>query len=510
MSPIRAGLTRLFESLYAQLLSNLSFALALLALALLANLGALLAVNRANLHLAETREQIDSSRRETAAIQHLQLLLREAESAQRGFLYLGNPDYLAPMQANAGQIALVLATLRTMNADAPSQQSTLDRISTLMQEKISEMNVTIALQQSGQTDAARAIVTVNRDQAVMAEISTEIARFLSAESKSLEEFLGAREKIQLGVRWGFVGILFLNAMMIMVGAVVIIRGLARERAGLARESEGAVREIEGAVREREGAAREIEGAVREREGVERHDQREVEFAAEAVWRAEELRALSAHLLTIQENERHTVARDLHDELGGTLSAIKLDIIMAREAAAKRNDEKSVARLQRAHTSIDGAVQFVRRLIEDLRPTLLDNLGFDAALHSMTELFSERCAVACVVSLPEDELNLTPAQSITLYRVCQEALTNVMKYAKAKQVRIALSNDGAQWTLVFYDDGVGIGANTTQPNRRFAHGLLGMRERVVALGGHFVINGSTGIGTTLTATFPIAPTGEAEV
>ena len=496
MSPIRAGLTRLFESLYAQLLSNLGFALALLALALLANLGALLAVNRANLHLAETREQIDSSRRETAAIQHLQLLLREAESAQRGFLYLGNPDYLAPMQANAGQIALVLATLRTMNADAPSQQSTLDRISTLMQEKISEMNVTIALQQSGQTDAARAIVTVNRDQAVMAEINTEIARFLSAESKSLEEFLGAREKIQLGVRWGFVGILFLNAMMIMVGAVVIIRGLARERAGLARESEGAVREIE--------------GAVREREGVERHDQREVEFAAEAVWRAEELRALSAHLLTIQENERHTVARDLHDELGGTLSAIKLDIIMAREAAAKRNDEKSVARLQRAHTSIDGAVQFVRRLIEDLRPTLLDNLGFDAALHSMTELFSERCAVACVVSLPEGELNLTPAQSITLYRVCQEALTNVMKYAKAKQVRITLSNDGAQWTLVFYDDGVGIGANTTQPNRRFAHGLLGMRERVVALGGHFVINGSTGIGTTLTATFPIAPTGEAEV
>ena len=489
MSPIRAGLTRLFESLYAQLLSNLSFALALLALALLANLGALLAVNRANLHLAETREQIDSSRRETAAIQHLLLLLREAESAQRGFLYLGNPDYLAPMQANAGQIAPALATLRTMNADAPSQQSTLDRISTLMQEKISEMNVTIALQQSGQTDAARAIVTVNRDQAVMAEINTEIARFLSAESKSLDEFLGAREKIQLGVRWGFVGILFLNAMMIMVGAVVIIRGLARERAGLAREREG---------------------AVREREGVERHDQREVEFAAEAVWRAEELRALSAHLLTIQENERHTVARDLHDELGGTLSAIKLDIIMAREAAAKRNDEKSVARLQRAHTSIDGAVQFVRRLIEDLRPTLLDNLGFDAALHSMTELFSERCAVACVVSLPEGELNLTPAQSITLYRVCQEALTNVMKYAKAKQVRIALSNDGAQWTLVFYDDGVGIGANTTQPNRRFAHGLLGMRERVVALGGHFVINGSTGIGTTLTATFPIAPTGEAEV
>ena len=403
------------------------------------------------------------------------MLLNEAESAQRGFLYTGNPDYLAPLRENVGLISPALATLRALNADAPLQQSMLDRVGALTQEKISVMNFMIELQQSGQSNTAPAIMTANRGRALMAEINTEIARFLAAEGKFLDEHLGDWEKIQQGVRWGFVGILFLNAMMIMAGAVVIIRGLARERAGN-----------------------------------ERHDQREVEFAAEAVWRAEELRALSAHLLLIQENERHTVARDLHDELGGTLSAIKLDIIMAREAAAKRSDEKSVARLQRAHTSIDGAVQFVRRLIENLRPTLLDNLGFDAALHSMTDLFSERCAVACVVSLPEGELNLTPAQSITLYRVCQEALTNVMKYAKAKQVRISLTNDGAQWTLVIADDGVGIDASTTQPNRRFAHGLLGMRERVVALGGHFDINGSPGAGTTLTARFPVAAMGEAEI
>ncbi len=474
MSPIRAGLTRIFETLYAKLLSNSSFALGLLALALLANLGALLAVNQANVHFEEARIQVIASRRAMSNIQQIQSMLYEAESAQRGFLYTGSSDYLAPLRENARLIGPALASLRTKYADAALQQSTLDRVVALSKERISDLSVTVALQQAGQADAARLTVTTNRGKDLMAEIDTNIARFLAAEGKSLDEQLGAWEKIQLGVRWGFVVILFLNAMMIMAGAVVIIRGLARERAGN-----------------------------------ERHDQREVEFAAEAVWRAEELRALTAHLLQIQENERHTVARDLHDELGGTLSAIKLDIIMAREAAAKRNDEKSVARLQRAHTSIDGAVQFVRRLIEDLRPTLLDNLGFDAALHSMTELFSERCGVACVVSLPEGELNLTPAQSITLYRVCQEALTNVMKYAKAKQVHITLTNDGAQWTLVFSDDGVGIDASITQPNRRFAHGLLGMRERVVALGGHFDINGSTGVGTTLTATFPVTAPGEAE-
>ncbi len=499
MSPIRAGLTRLFENLYAKLLSNLGFALGLMALALLANLGALLAVNWANVHLAEARAQITATRLALYDIQNIQSMLYEAESAQRGFLYTADTEYALPLRENSALIGSALAKLRLSLASEPLQQRALDRITELSQEKLSRMNVTVALQESGQAEAARAIVLTHRGKGLMAEIDAEIARFVAAESKTLERHLGDWENIQLGVRWGFVGILFLNAMMILAGAVVIIRGLARERAGLERESEGAVRESEGAVRE-------SEGAVRESEGAERHDQREREFAAEAVWRAEELRALSAHLLTLQENERYTVARELHDELGGTLSAIKLDIIMAKEAAAKRNDEKSAARLQRAHTSIDGAVQFVRRLIEDLRPTLLDNLGFDAALRSMAEQFGDRCAVACAITLPEGELDLTPAQSIAMYRICQEALTNVMKYAKAKQVNISLANDGAQWTLVIADDGVGINADSTQPNRRFAHGLLGMRERVVALSGQFNINGSAGVGTTLTATFPIAPMG----
>ena len=492
MSPIRAGLTRLFEALYAKLLENLGFALGLLAFALLVNLGALLAVNWANVHLAEAREKIIASRHALYEIQHIQSLVYEAESAQRGFLYTGNAEYVRPLTENAVLISPAIAALRLTFGAAPQQQHLMDRVEYLVREKMSELNVTVALRQSGQADAARAIVVTHRGKAVMADIDAEIARFVALESKALEGYLEIWEKIQLKLRWGFVGILFLNAMMIMVGTVVTLRALERER--------------EGAVRESEGAVRESEGAVRESEGAERHDQREKEFAAEALWRAEELRALSAHLLTLQENERLSVARELHDELGGTLSAIKLDIIMAKEAAAKRNDEKSAARLQRAHTSIDGAVQFVRRLIEDLRPTLLDNLGFDAALHSMAEQFGDRCAVACAITLPEGELDLTPAQSIAMYRICQEALTNVMKYAKAKQVNISLANDGAQWTLVIADDGVGINADSTQPNRRFAHGLLGMRERVVALSGQFNINGSAGVGTTLTATFPIAPMG----
>jgi signal transduction histidine kinase len=278
--------------------------------------------------------------------------------------------------------------------------------------------------------------------------------------------LSRADDVQLAIRWGFAAIFLVNALLILAGAATVIRDdMHRHRAELVRV-----------------------------------DEHTAALAAEVSQRAEELRALSAHLIEVQENERHTIARELHDELGGTLSAVKMDILMGRDAASKRGDEKSVARLQRALTSIDSGVQFTRRLIEDLRPTLLDNLGFEAALRSMTEQFSERCSVTCAIALPEGELNLSSAQSTALYRICQEALTNVMKYAKATEVTIALTTDGALWRLVLADDGVGL--DTTKRDRSISHGLLGMRERIVALGGTFDISGPAGCGTTLTAAFPV--------
>jgi signal transduction histidine kinase len=126
---------------------------------------------------------------------------------------------------------------------------------------------------------------------------------------------------------------------------------------------------------------------------------------------------------------------------------------------------------------------------------------------MTEQFSERCSVKCAISLPEGELDLSSEQSTVLYRVCQEALTNVMKYAQAKNVSIALSRDTSNWTLRLADDGVGLDA--TKRNRAISHGLLGMRERIVALNGTFDIQGPAGHGTTLTATFPVTTQTAAE-
>ncbi len=471
-------LRRLFDFLYEKLLSRLG--LALLALALLFNIGSMLAVDHAILTLAEARNYAEQSRIVTVEILAIQSMLYESESAQRGFLYTKKDAYLVPLNQNEGQIVRRLKKLQEMVADDPAQQKLGDQVRRIALEKAIELNRTIAVQKMGNSAAARAIMMSDQGKLLTEELDQVVAHFLVLQDQILQTRMQQTANIRLAMRWGFAIVLFINALMILATAVTIMRSMNREV-------------------ERDRADLVDEG-IREAAEAVRQNERDAISTTEAVQREAELRGLTSHLLRVHEDERRTVARDLHDELGGTLSAIKLDILMGRDAAVKRSDEKSVARFQRALTALDSAVQFVRRLIEDLRPTLLDNLGFEVALRAMTEQFSERAACECVIVLPEGELTLTSAQSTALYRICQEALTNVMKYAKAKRVNITLSSDGSCWTLLIADDGVGLDA--TKQHRAISHGLLGMRERIVALGGTFDIRGPADRGTTLTATFPV--------
>ena len=527
-------LGRLFETIYSKLLTRLG--LALLALALLVNIGALLAVDAGVEKVAEARKLAVNARNVMVETLAVQSLLYEAESAQRGYLYTENESYLKPLNENEGQITARFAKLRVMLAGATAQQKRLDNLRMIASEKILDLNKSIAIQRMGQKEAARESVMNNFGKQLMESFDVEISRFVSQEEQVLQQRIQAGAEIQLAIRWGFAIILFINALMILAGAVAIMRAMARDvdrdREDLVRHDERKAAEVvqqdkrdaaevvqqdkrdaeevvqqdkrdaaEVVQQDRRDAAEVVQQDKRDAAELVRHDEREAVSANEVVQRAAELRALTAHLLRVHEEERRTVARELHDELGGTLSAVKMDILMGRDAAAKRGDEKSVARMQRGLTSIDSGILFIRRLIEDLRPTLLDNLGFEAALRAMTDQFSERAGCQCVISLPMGELNLTSAQSTALYRICQEALTNVLKYAKAKTVTITLTSDGSRWTLLLADDGVGLAA--TKQHRVMSHGLLGMRERMVALDGTFDIRGPAGKGTTLTATFPVA-------
>jgi len=215
-------------------------------------------------------------------------------------------------------------------------------------------------------------------------------------------------------------------------------------------------------------------------------------------RTAELSGLSHHLQRLQEEEKAKIAREIHDELGGTLAAAKIDLQLISDKLPK--DDIHRTRLVRIMSAIDDTIQVKRRIIEDLRPTLLDNLGIGAALKWQCSQFTKRWNIPCRVEMPDDSLKLSPAYSIAFYRVVQEALTNITKYAHAKNVSVSLLRSGEQWTLRIADDGVGI--DTAKPHNTTAHGLVSMRERARALGGEFSVRGQPGRGTVVEVTAPL--------
>jgi signal transduction histidine kinase len=143
----------------------------------------------------------------------------------------------------------------------------------------------------------------------------------------------------------------------------------------------------------------------------------------------------------------------------------------------------------------------RRIIEDLRPTLLDNLGLGAALDWLVRGTCERAGLACEINLDDGADELPPEQSIAIYRIVQEALTNVLKYAKAKRVTVDVVRSPGGVSLSFADDGVGLPDDAL--SNHLSHGIAGIRQRVRALHGDFTIRGTPGAGTLIDVQLPIA-------
>jgi signal transduction histidine kinase len=218
---------------------------------------------------------------------------------------------------------------------------------------------------------------------------------------------------------------------------------------------------------------------------------------------EQLRALSAHMEQVREEERTRIAREIHDELGQALTGLKLDLswFCARLPNHPALLDKSVGMLK----LIDSTVNAVRRLSTELRPAILDNLGLIAAIDWLAQEFQRRTGVSCEFITAEDDLVIDQERTTALFRITQEALTNVARYASAHSVQILLEREGSQLLLRVTDDGRGI----TEADQRSTHsfGLLGMRERAHLLRGTFEIKGQSGRGTTLTVRIPAPHTEE---
>jgi signal transduction histidine kinase len=238
---------------------------------------------------------------------------------------------------------------------------------------------------------------------------------------------------------------------------------------------------------------------RHREGlaqVARHkDALEIEAAA----RAAELNEVYAHLQTVQEQERSRLARGLHDELGGLLLAARMDVSWVRQHARDAEPHAVAARIDRILDALDQGIDLKRRVIEELRPTLLDNMGLLAAIRWQLDETCARAHVQCACHFPASEPQIAPDTAIALFRVVQEALTNVLKHASARRVDVTLDVVDERVLLAVVDDGVGIdAAGSTRPH---AHGLNGMKHRISAIGGTLTVSRSPGGGTEVRAIVP---------
>ncbi len=395
-------------------------------------------------------------------------LIVDAETGERGYLLTGKEEYLEPYNDAVPRIDNAFHRLREMLVDGGTvaERDVLGRISGLVGKKLSELEAAIALYKKDGPAVAQALMDTGIGKRTMDDIRAEINDMTAAHQRQLDD---ATKRWAADISFARVGMQVMTAFTVVLLLIVwLLAGRdARQREQRRRSMQEDKQRLEGIVEERTAA----------------------------------LSELSNHLQVVREEEKAKLARDIHDELGGILVSAKMDVAWVEKRLRER-DPEAAAKLDRTLQTLDDGVQTKRRIIEELRPTLLDNLGLPAALDWQVHEICDRAGLACTLVMPPEDTSIEPQVAIALYRIVQEALTNIVKYAKAKHVGVDLGVGADGVTLVIDDDGIGIPADAQ--DNRLSHGIIGMRQRVRALHGEFSIGRRPEGGTVIEVTIPAPP------
>jgi PAS domain S-box-containing protein len=213
---------------------------------------------------------------------------------------------------------------------------------------------------------------------------------------------------------------------------------------------------------------------------------------------EELQALALSAHQAREQEQNRIARELHDELGQSLTALRMMVVWIRERTGEADTELA-AKLGRMGTLLNETVAATRRISSELRPLILDDLGLVAAIEALVEQFVDRTGIPCDLAIDIPSLELADAQKTAVFRIVQESLTNIAKHARANHAEITVAQRDGEITINVSDDGVGFAVDG--PPERSSRGLLGMRERTYLLRGEMNIISSPGRGTAIEIRLP---------
>mgnify|MGYP001348961366 CR=1 FL=1 len=414
------------------------------------------------------REIGESVAREAALRDFMQLLV-DAETAQRGYLLTGDPKFLQPYEAASQEVGPALDRIvdgyvgKGLQPPTDTVRLNLRRLRTLSAARMNEIAATLALHATEGPEAAIALVRTNLGENSMDELRSVTADLAKREAAFTNIAVNEWNASLLMGRLMLAGGTLLNLGLI-VGAVVLVNRDLRRREEQARQLEKYSDELEAQVKRRTAA----------------------------------LSDLSSHLQNVAEREKAAIARELHDELGGLMIAAKMDISWLERRLASPDDDVKL-RWERIRKMLNDGLNLKRRVVETLRPTLLDNMGLIPAIKWLYQETCGRAGLKCSERYPIDQLRLRDDAAIGVFRIIQESLTNIVKHAKATEVELAIWIEGRALNIAVRDNGVGMPQSTVKAG---SQGLSSMRHRVTSLGGTWRMNSPEGGGTSVLVQLPL--------
>jgi signal transduction histidine kinase len=409
-------------------------------------------------------ERVHNSEERDQALDDFLALIADAESEQRGYLLTGESSYLQSYRAAATKLAPALDRLHESYASGKEPLKEISRLRMLSGQKLGELDEILALYDRAGLVPALSATRADLGKRTTNDILKSVADLRKQESAELAAATASWQSDLRMSRWITLGGAILNIGLVAL-ATGFVYGEMRRRARQATNLLDQKREL----------ARQVEE------------------------RTQELTALSTHLQVVSELEKSALSRELHDELGGLLVAARMDLSWLQHRLPT-SDAAIEQRFKRIHECLSAGVDLKRRVVEELRPTLLDNMGLFAALRWQFKESCRRTGLQCTESIPEAELRFTADAAIGVFRVAQEALTNILKHAEAKSADMAIEIQHDIFVMRISDDGKGM-----FPTRRPtipSHGLASMRHRIAALGGNWELSAPAAGGTTVTARIPL--------
>ena len=434
---------------------SISMPLAILAAAIL------IFINEASFHESTSATaNIQEAQRSRTAVNKLLQNMLDAETGQRGYLLTGDLRYLKPYNAAVEETGQNLDNLRLFLTPYKEQLAELNALSRSISEKMAEMDLTVRMRREGREDAWKFVITTDVGEEQMQLIRQQAMRLTEINTQKME--IG-QEQIRKTLQLSRIGV----TIMALAGMLAFYMYLLQTKALLS------------------SGHKEQETLQHERD----------QLGLQVMERTATLAELATHLQNVREDERGHLARELHDELGALLTAAKLDVARIKSRLGG-NYPEATERLEHLTSTLNSGIALKRRIVEDLHPSSLSHLGLVASLEILAREFQERSGL--VISTNLEHVELDSSSQLTIYRLVQESLTNISKYASAKKVCVKLESTDGYAIVEVVDDGKGFNTNEVGAG---SYGLTGMRHRVEAISGKLTVSSAEGRGAHIMAVVP---------